>query len=83
MANTPTQNRANRIKKKYRKVQGINQTGSGIVGDLAKLGVRMGSKAINSVFGKKIDRQRSKTDPKSLQVQDIKNKKKCSASSEF
>ena len=54
MANTPTQDRTNRIKKKYRKLQGINQTGSGIVGDLAKLGVRMGSKAINSVFGKKL-----------------------------
>ena len=50
LANTLSQDRAKRIKKKYKKLRGINQTGHGILGDLVKLGVSMGSKAINSVF---------------------------------
>ena len=53
LVNTPTQDRAGRIRKKYRKLRGV-QTGSGLVGNLAKLGPNMGSKAINSVFGKKL-----------------------------
>ena len=51
LANTPTQDRARRIKRKYRR-QRLAPTGGGLVGDLAKLGIRMGSKAINSAFGK-------------------------------
>ena len=53
LANTPTQDRARRIKRKYRR-QRLAQTGHGLARDLAKLGIRMGSKAINSAFGKKI-----------------------------
>ena len=53
LANTPTQDRARRIRKKYRKLRGV-QTGRGLVGNLTKLGINMGSKAINSVLGKKI-----------------------------
>ena len=53
LANTPTQDRARKIKKKYRKLRRA-QTGRGIVGDLAKLGLNTGSKAINSVLGKKL-----------------------------
>ena len=53
MADTPTEDRARRIKKKYRKLRCV-QTGRGIVVDLAKLGITMGSKAINSVLGKKL-----------------------------
>ena len=47
-----SRDRARRIKK-YRR-QWLAQTGRGLVGDLAKLGIRMGSKAINSAFGKRI-----------------------------
>ena len=54
LANTPAQDRARRIKKKYRKLRGIGQTGSGLVSTLANLGLQMGSKAINSVLGKKL-----------------------------
>ena len=53
LANTPTEDRARRIKKKYRKLR-RPKTGLGIVGDLAELGISMGSKAINSVLGKKL-----------------------------
>ena len=60
LANTPTEDRARRIKKKYRKLR-RTQTGRGIVGDLAKLGISMGSKAINSVLGKKTNRRGNKT----------------------
>ena len=56
LANTPTQDRTRRIKK-YRR-QWLAQTGRGLVGDLAKLAIRMGSKAINSAFGKRIIDQR-------------------------
>ena len=51
LANTTTQDRARRIKKGYRKLQRA-QTGCGIVGDLAKLAISMGSKAMSSVLGK-------------------------------
>ena len=47
------QDRAVGIKRKCRR-QRLAQTGHGLVGDLAKLGIRMGSKAINSASGKKI-----------------------------
>ena len=53
LANTPTQDRARRIQRKCRRQQ-PSHTERGLVGDLAKLGIRMGSKAINSAFGKKI-----------------------------
>ena len=53
MADTPTEDRARRIKKKYRKLRRV-QTGRGIMVDLAKLGITMGSKVINSVLGKKL-----------------------------
>ena len=53
MADTPTEDRARRIKKKYRKLRCV-QTGRGIMVDLAKLGITMGSKVINSVLGKKL-----------------------------
>ena len=53
MADTPTEDRARRIKTKYRKLRCV-QTGRGIMVDLAKLGITMGSKAINSVLGKKL-----------------------------
>ena len=53
LANTPTQERARRIRKKYKKLRGV-QTGRGLEENLAKLGLNMGSKAINFVFGKKL-----------------------------
>ena len=53
LANTPTQDRARRIKKNYRKLRRA-QTGKGLNGNLQNLGICMGSKAINSVLGKKI-----------------------------
>ena len=62
MANTPTQDRARRIKKKYRKLRGV-QTSRGLVGNLAKLGLNMVSKAINSVFGKKLIKKEIKQIP--------------------
>ena len=36
----------------YRKLSGINQTGSGLVSTLAILGIQIGAKAISSVLGK-------------------------------
>ena len=42
LANTPTQDRAGRIIKKYRKSCGIGQIGSGLVSSLANLGLKMG-----------------------------------------
>ena len=53
LANTPTQDRARGIQRKCRRQQ-LSHTGRGPIGDLAKLEIRMGSKAINSAFGKKI-----------------------------
>ena len=53
LANTPAQDRARRIKKNYRKLRRA-QTGKGLNGNLQNLGICMGSKAINSVLGKKI-----------------------------
>ena len=50
LANTPTQDRARRIKKKYRRLQ----SGKGLASTIANLGLTMGSKAINSVLGKKL-----------------------------
>ena len=51
LANISIQNRVKRIKKKYSRLR-CTQTGCGLVGNLAKLGLNMSSKAINSVFGK-------------------------------
>ena len=53
LANTPTQDRARRIKKIYRKLRWV-QTGKGLADNLANLGISLGSKAINSVIGKKL-----------------------------
>ena len=53
LANTLTQDRAKRIRKKYRNLS-RRQTGKGLASSLANLGLNMGSKAINSVTGKKI-----------------------------
>ena len=53
LANTPTQDRAKRIQKKYSRLRRA-QTGRGLVGNLAKLGLNICSKAINSVFGEKL-----------------------------
>ena len=50
LANTPTQDRARRIRKKYRRMQ----SGRGLASTIANLGIKMGSKAINSVLGKKL-----------------------------
>ena len=50
LANTPTQDRATRIRKKYRRMQ----SGRGLASIIANLGIKMGSKAINSVLGKKL-----------------------------
>ena len=50
LANTPTQDRARRIKKKYRRLQ----SGKGLPSIIANLGLKMGSKAINSVLRKKL-----------------------------
>ena len=47
LANALTKDRARRIRKKYRKLRGV-QTGRGLVGNLARLELNMGSKAINS-----------------------------------
>ena len=62
MANTPTRNEARRIKKIYSKIR-RTQTGRGIVGDLAKLGMSMGSKEVNSVLGKKLTNEEIKKVP--------------------
>ena len=51
LTNTPTQDRARRIKKKKEELRRA-QTGKGLAGNLANLGISMGSKAINSVLGK-------------------------------
>ena len=51
LANKPTQGWKN--KKIYRKLCSINQTGNGVVSTLANLRLQMGSKATNSVLGKK------------------------------
>ena len=48
-----TQDRVRRIKKKYLKIA-RRQSGKGLAGNLAKIGLEMGSQAINSSFGKKI-----------------------------
>ena len=53
LANALTKDRARRIRKKYRKLRGV-QTGRGLVGNLARLELSMDSKAINSVFEKKL-----------------------------
>ena len=55
LANTPTQDRARRIKtttttKKYRRLQ----SGKGLASTIANLGLTVSSKAINSVIGKKL-----------------------------
>ena len=52
LANTRTEDRARRIRKTYIKLRCV-QTGRGLIGNLAKLGLNMGSKVINSVFEKK------------------------------
>ena len=55
LANTPTHDRARRIKYIYiyRKLRRA-QTGKGLAENLANLGIRMGSKVINSLLGKKL-----------------------------
>ena len=53
LPNKPTQDRAKRIKKKYSRLWHA-QTGCGLVGNLTKLGLNIGSKAINSAFEKKL-----------------------------
>ena len=53
LTNTPTQDRARRIKKKKEELRRA-QTGKGLAGNLANLGISMCSKAINSVLGKEI-----------------------------
>ena len=53
LTNTPTQDRARRIKKKKEELRRA-QIGKGLAGNLANLGISMGSKAINSVLGKEI-----------------------------
>ena len=50
LVNAPTQDRARRIKKKFRRLQ----SGRGLASTLANLGLKMGSKAINSVLGQKL-----------------------------
>ena len=51
VANTLTQDRAKRIKKKNLR---RTQTGNGLADNLANLGISMSSKAINSAIGKKL-----------------------------
>ena len=53
LANTPTQDRTKRIKKKYSRLRRA-QTGRGLVGNLAKLGLNICSEAIKTVFGEKL-----------------------------
>ena len=50
LVNTPAQGRARRIRKKYRRTQSRR----GLASTIANLGLKMGSKAINSVLGKKL-----------------------------
>ena len=50
LANTPTQDRARRIRKKYRRTQ----SGRGLASTIANVGTKMGYKAINSVLEKKL-----------------------------
>ena len=50
LANTPTQDRARRIRKKYRRMQ----SGRGLASTIANLGIKMGSKATNSVLRRKL-----------------------------
>ena len=50
LANTPTQDKVRRNKRKYRRLQ----SGKGLASTTANLGLTMGLKAINSVLGKKL-----------------------------
>ena len=53
-APSATQKIARKKVKKYRRQrQKKAQTGGSLIGNLAKLGINMGAKAINSVLGKK------------------------------
>ena len=75
MTNTPSQDRARRMKKNYRKLQHA-QPGREIVGDLAKLSISMSSKAINSVLGKKLIGKGIKQDPNLYRYETSKIKNK-------
>ena len=76
LANTPTQDRARRIiiikKRKLRRAQ----TGKGLADSLANLRISMGSKAINSVIGKKLIDKRTENFPNifKYRMSKIKNK---------
>ena len=75
LANTPTLDRARRIRKKSRKLQSI-ETGCGLVGNLVKLGLNMGLKAINSVFCKKLINEGIKQIPNIYKYGTLKIKNK-------
>ena len=75
LANTPTQDRAKRIKKNRNSRR--TQTGKGLADNLANLSISMGSKAINSVIGKKLIDKGIEIIPNIFKysVSKIKNKK--------
>ena len=75
LANTQTQDRARRIKKKKRKLRRA-QTGKGLADSLGNLRISMGSKAINSVIGKKLIDKRTENFPNIFKygMSKIKNK---------
>ena len=75
LANTPTLDRARRIRKKSRKLQSI-ETGCGLVGNLVKLGLNMGLKAINSAFCKKLINEGIKQIPNIYKYGTLKIKNK-------
>ena len=52
-ANSSTQDGVRRIKKKYRKMT-QKESGKGLAGNLAKIGLEIGFKAINSSLGKRL-----------------------------
>ena len=52
-AASSAQDRVRRIKKKYQKL-GKRQSGKGLNGNLAKIGLEMGSKSVNSSLGRKL-----------------------------
>ena len=79
LANTPTQDRARRVKKNYRRLQ----SGKGLASTIANLGLRMGSKAIKSVLGKKLIDKRIESLPDIVKFGALKIKKKYSTSIRF
>ena len=72
-----TQDRVRRIKKNICENEKIKQSGKGLASDLAKIGLTMGSKAVNSSLGQKLINKVEDNIPNIFKygVSKIKNKK--------